>query len=62
MRGILMAAPINNTNARKGEVNRKGWSQRLPIDVTEIIKSESKRLEISQSDFVSFVLRQYYKK
>ncbi len=57
-----MAAPKNNTNARKEKKNRKGWSQRLPVDVIEVIKSESKRLEISQADFVAFVLRQYYKR
>lgn len=54
-----MPAPVKNTNARKGEVNRQMWSQRLPVDVIAIIKAQAARLEISQPDFVAALVRQY---
>ena len=54
-----MPAPTKNTNARKGKVNRQMWSQRLPVDVHELIKKHAARLDISQADFVAVIVRQY---
>ena len=54
-----MPAPDKNTNARKGEVNRQMWSQRLPVDVIETIKNQSAVLEMSQADYVAALVRQY---
>ena len=54
-----MPAPKDNINARKGEVNRQMWSQRLPIDVIEIIKAQATRLKLSQPDFVAALVRPY---
>lgn len=53
-----MPAPRENVNARKGEVNRQMWSQRLPVDVIETIKDRAKALEISQADYVVALVRQ----
>ncbi len=58
---FLMPAPTKNTNARKGEVNRQMWSQRLPIDVIEQIKINAVNLKMSQADFVALAVRQYNK-
>jgi len=54
-----MPAPKRNINARKGDINRQMWSQRLPVDVIAIIKAQAARLKISQSDFVAALARQY---
>ena len=54
----LSGAPPRNTNARKGEANRKMWSQRLPVDVIDAIKDQSETLEISQADYVVALVRQ----
>ena len=53
-----MPAPRDNTNARKGEVNRQMWSQRLPVDVVELIKDKAEALEISQADYIAALVRQ----
>ncbi len=57
-----MPAPRLNTNARKGEVNRQMWSQRLPVDIHKLIKTNAANLEMSQADFVAFLVRQYNNK
>ena len=57
-----MPAPKANINARKGEVNRQMWSHRLPVDVHELIKENAAALEMSQADFVAFLVRQYNNK
>ena len=54
-----MPAPNKNINARKGEVNRQMWSQRLPVDVIESIKENAAILEMSQADFVAFLVQQH---
>ena len=54
-----MPARKANTNARKGEVNRQMWSQRLPVDVHQIIKAEAERLQMSQADYITALVRQY---
>lgn len=53
-----MPAPKKNTNARKGEANRQMWSQRLPVDVHELIKEQGEVLGISQADYITALVRQ----
>ena len=53
-----MPAPVKNTNARKGDINRQMWSQRLPVDVVEAIKEQAEALEISQADYITVLVRQ----
>lgn len=51
-----MPAPTKNTNARKNKINRQMWSQRLPVNIIEIIKEQAKKNNVSQADYVSSVI------
>ncbi len=53
-----MPAPTKNTNARKGEENRKMWAHRLPLDVHKTIKAQAKAKGLSQADYITALVRQ----